>query len=166
MKSNTKKVLKWFGGIAFCILMLIGLRIYTLMCPELGEMNRYSYCYFACISSEIKNAPLIGLKGKPVYNASGLDLNHPAPTTDYCWVRYESNSSLEDTVKETTRYFNSIGFKDSDKSCHEGKSECSDCCWESNRKDSVVRITVTTSKNDISKFDVWIWLDYEPEGTK
>ncbi len=161
MRAKTKKILKWFGGITFAVVLLFGLAIYTLICPNIGEMSRYSYCYFMCISSEIRNVPLVDIQGNPAYYTSGLDMNHPTSSTSYNWVRYKSSSSIENIVTETKKYLSSIEYKDSVKSCYEGKSECSNCCWESNLKDSIVRITVTTFENDTSKFDVFIWLEYK-----
>jgi hypothetical protein len=111
MKSKTKKILKWFGGLVLFFLLLVGLAIYTLICFQRENISRYSYCYFVCVSPEIKNIPLIGLVGNPRYASSIEMLDENTEYSAYKVVEFTCNQSEQQIIAEMEHYFNSINFQ-------------------------------------------------------
>jgi hypothetical protein len=111
VKPKTKKILKWLSGIIFCILLLIGLAIYTLICFQRENISRYSYCYFVCVSSEIKNIPPVGLEGSPRYSSSIEMIDDSVEYQATKSVKFVSNQTEEHLINEIETYLNTIGFK-------------------------------------------------------
>lgn len=153
MTSQNNRNIKWFGGLFLILLFLGSLALYTLVCRNIGigELSRNSYCYCVYVSSDIKNVPLIGLQNEPVYRAAGLDFNHSDVFYNSSSVSYQSNSSVEEIVAETQKYFTNLGFIDRNIMC-ENDSECSNCCAEFRRGNIIVNLFVFTNKDKESKF--------------
>lgn len=110
MKPGAKKILKWLGGAVVLFFLLCGLAIYTLVCFQRGNISRYSYCYFVCVSPEIKNVPMTGLVGSPEYASSLEMLYESTEYNAYKLVVFTSSQQEEKTINEIESYLSSIGF--------------------------------------------------------
>jgi hypothetical protein len=171
MKSNTKKVLKWLSGIIFCILMLIGLAIYTLICFQRENISRYSYCYFVCVSPEIKNIPLIGLVGNPRYASSIEMLDENTEYSAYKVVKFTSNQSEEQIINEIENYLSSIRFQRVKYETKESSLKRRNIYLNYKRSDSeiLLSISINTAIDGYSESDinyVHISQEYNYEGEK
>lgn len=148
MNSKPKKFLRWVSGIFFSLLLLGGLALYTLISPNVGfrEINKNSYCYCVHISTNIKNTPLLGLQGNPIYYATGINFNQSSSTSAYQRVIYQSDKSAEEIIYETKKHFNSAGLTNAKSNCG-NYPQCLNCCAEFKGKDSTISVIISLNED-------------------
>lgn len=143
MEKETKKILVWVGlSLVGLFLTLLALGYTILMCHESGEISRYSpFCYI-CVSSAIRNVPLIGLEGEPIYYVNGeyQDGNKIAQASST--VMYSSDKTPNEVIQAAIVYLNSIRYKTEKLGCA-NYPECPNCCINFTGKNSKVSVHIT-----------------------
>lgn len=147
MQDKTKKIIRWLGLISLGLFALFASVIYVFLdCwSETGIQKNSLYCY-VCISSNIRNFPLIGLTGEAKYSVDiqfgEPNESHPA----YNAVEFSSNENPEQIMREASEYLRSSGFKDEKIGCP-NYPQCSTCCASFSGKVSEVTVFVQPKTN-------------------
>lgn len=140
MKLNIKKILKWVGGIILSLVLLCVLGIYTIICFDQDEISRYSYCYFVCVSPELKGVPIVGLEGSVKYYSTSnlgevIQVKPPKQS-----VRYLSTKNKDEIQAEISQYLYSVGFENTEIECFT-TPDCK-CCPGFKKRGLEIRVNI------------------------
>lgn len=142
MRNGEKRILQWIGVIALGLFTLSASTIYIFLdCWNETRIKRNSlYCY-ACISSNIRNFPLVSLMDEPVYSVDiqfgEPNESHPA----YNSVKFSSDQNSQEIMRQSSEYLLSKGFKEEKVGCPDYPI-CPKCCASFSGKSSVVEVFV------------------------